>query len=320
MSNSLPFIFKESLPPFSLDRMPDSLKLNGGRQPYILILIRLLSGTAEVTHKKTERKIKQQKNYFSEDQKRHAKHWYKKFPELIGENYTIDQLGQFISDRNNQGSNATFHKNILCEISYFFYYESRGMHTSAFIFLYRALEHISYAFPLIYVSKTNDFLRTYSFLKELMSENNKDKTKGELGFFKKFIETIFKDDPIIESSIDFHIVADSTEEQKKYYNILKKICNDKIIHQSTSPYSILAVKYSEVGSFIINLRNRFFHYMNGGAQNIESSNIDDVDQLFQIVNGNFMQWLSSILLAITSHNAHEYDQTVSSLATSNQNT
>ena len=55
------------------------------------------------------------------------------------------------------------------------------------------------------------------------------------------------------------------------------------------------------------VRNRFFHYMNGSAKNIETSNISDVDILFSLVNKKFLYWLSTVFLAVFSHAALDFE-------------
>lgn len=163
------------------------------------------------------------------------------------------------------------------------------------------LEHISYALPLIYVSKTDDFKGTFDFLKELMI-----KDAGELHFFKRFIDTVYRDDPIRESSVDFNILLSTEIEQRNMFNLLRGLCKPAMIADSTNEPRTLSIKYTEVGDFLITIRNRFFHYMNNRT-NIESSNIADVDVLFSLINKKFLYWISTIFLAVISHNAIQFE-------------
>ena len=135
-----------------------------------------------------------------------------------------------------------------------------------------------------------------------------NKDTGELGFFKSFIKTVYKDDPIFESSVDFPILLDTESEQKKAFDLLKGLCKGDMIADSTDNPRVLSIKYTEVGSFIITIRNRFFHYMNGGAKNIESSSIADIDILFSLINKRCLYWFSTVFLAVISHNALEFER------------
>ena len=302
MSAKFPFKYTECFPATTLARIPEKLKIKGVNDPEILLIVRLLSGSIKLEHTNSSKSIHQKNNYFSADYKGYSQYWDRRFPELIAEDYNSQQFSYFIDTVKHR--NRAFYKNILSELSYFFYYQNKGIHSSSFVFLYRALEYVSYAFPLIYVSKTDDFSKTYGFLKDLMSGN---KDAGELGFFKSFIKTVYKDDPISESSIDFHMLLDTESEQKKAFNLLKDLCKGEMIADSTDSPRVLSIKYTEVGSFIITIRNRFFHYMNGGAKNIESSNIADIDILFSLINKQCIYWLSTVLLAVISHNALEFE-------------
>ena len=302
MSAKYPFKYSETLGTPALRRLPERLHIKGAGDPELLLIVRLLSGAARFEHIKSDKTIKQNENYFSEDLKGYGQRWDTKFPKLVAENYTSSLFSEFIESTRFQ--NKSFYKNILAELSYYFYYQAKGGHATAFVFLYRALEHISYAFPLIYASKTDDFSKTFRFLQELMSG---DKKSGELGFFKSFIRTGYKDDPIFESSVDFPITLETESEQKKTFNILKELCKGNMIADATEKPRILSVHYVEIGSFIIELRNRFFHYMNGSAKNIETSNISDVDILFSLVNKKFLYWLSTVFLAVFSHAALDFE-------------
>ena len=302
MATSNPFLYSECLPAKTLARTPEILKINGNNDPAILLIVRLLSGAIKVEHVSSSKSFLQKENYFSSNFKGISQKWDKLFPLLIAENYTSEDFAGFIEIAKQQ--NIVFYKNILSELSYYFYYQSKGIHSSSFVYLYRALEHVSYALPLIYASKAHDFTKTFIFLKNLMSG---DKNAGELGFFKSFIKTVYADDAIFDSSIDFPMLLDTESEQKKAFTLLHELCKSDMIAESTDKPRLLSIKYTEVGSFIITIRNRFFHYMNGGAKNIETSNISDIDLLFSLVNKQCLYWLSTITLAVITHSALELD-------------
>lgn len=304
MSTKYPFKYSESLGSPALKRLPEGLRIKGSGDPELLLIVRLLSGSVKLEHIQTAKAIKQNENYFSEDLKGYGQRWDKKFPKLVAEDYTSGLFSNFI--RATRFQNKSFYKNILSELSYYFYYQARGSHAAAFVFLYRALEHISYAFPLIYASKTDDFTKTFRFLKELMSG---DKTAGELGFFKSFIKTVYADDPISESSVDFPITLETESEQRKIFNVFRELCKGDMVADATESPRVLSISYIEVGSFIVQIRNRFFHYMNGGAKNIETSNILDVDVLFSLVNKKCLYWLATVFLAVFSNAALDFEST-----------
>lgn len=61
-----------------------------------------------------------------------------------------------------------------------------------------------------------------------------------------------------------------------------------------------------MGSFIINVRNRFFHNLNSSANNIESNRIVDSDEFFSFINPMAMHWVSMVFLEITTHSLSEF--------------
>ncbi|SFX51655.1 hypothetical protein [Marinospirillum alkaliphilum] len=301
MFHKTPFKYSECLTDKALSKLPERLKVSGS-DPEILLILRLLSGALKVEHIGSSKTFFQKENYFSSSLKGYGHRWGELLPQLIAENYGPENLADYIE--GHKLKNKTFYKNILSELSYYFYYQNKNIHSSSFVYLYRALEHVSYAFPMIYASKTDDFGRTFKFLKELM---NGDKNAGELGFFKSFIKTVYSDDAIYESSVDFPMLLNTESEQKVVFNLLKDLCSGDMIADSTDSPRLLSIKYIEVGSFIITIRNRFFHYMNGGAKNIETSKINDIDNLFYVVNKKCLYWLATIFLAVISHSALEFE-------------
>ena len=68
----------------------------------------------------------------------------------------------------------------------------------SFVHIYRALEFISYSFPLIYASKSMDYRGSYEKLKKYMSGER----AGELNFFKLFLKELFKNSILFDYEFD----------------------------------------------------------------------------------------------------------------------
>jgi hypothetical protein len=303
MATIQPFRYRDIFEGTQLARLPESLRINGERDAEILVILRLLSGSIDLIHSPRERVIKQRKNYFVSDFKNYPKNWGTKFPKLIGESISGSDLAVYIESVRFQ--NRNFYKEILFEISHYFIHEKSGSHTAAFIYLYRLLEKISYCFPLIYISKTSDFKNSYSFLKSLMSGN---KDKGELGFFKTFVQELYREDPISETSIDLEINVENEDIQSLFYRSLRNICDQGIISENTNEPRCLSIKYCDMGGFLITVRNRFFHNLSDNGNNLEGSKIVDSDLLFSLINKQGLQWISTILLGVVSYNLSQFQQ------------
>jgi hypothetical protein len=302
------FRYREIFDSVELEKLPESLKIHGERDVEILLILRLLSGSVNLEHTSRGKVIKQRQNYFVSDFKNYPKNWGKKFSRLIGESISDEDLALYIDA--TRFSNRAFYKGILFEISHYFMHTKSSSHTTAFIYLYRLLENISYCFPLIYISKTNDFKDSYSFLKALMSEDKskKDKEKGELGFFRTFVDRLYSGDPIRETSIDLVIDVESEDIQNAFYNSLKDLCDPKIISENNEEPKCLSIKYCDMGGFLITIRNKFFHNLNDRGMNLGSESIVDSDLLFSLINKQGLQWIATILLGVISYNLSEFQR------------
>tara|TARA_R110002051_G_scaffold68231_2_gene122934 strand:- start:5382 stop:6311 length:930 start_codon:yes stop_codon:yes gene_type:complete len=294
------FSYSENLPQRILVQLPDKLKISGERDSDILLILRLLSGNIELTHAYSDKKIKSRVNYFSSNLTAFS-NWNREFPNLLSEDVTAQDFSIFIDE--NKYINKAFYSKILSELSQFILHDKNGSHTSAFIYIYRVLEKISYAFPLIYASKSQDFMSSFNQLKELMVG---DREKKELGFFKIFIKMLYEDDSISSTSIDININANDIDVQRQMYKVLKEVSGNEITHDDSIEFNKFSIKFCEMGSFIINVRNRFFHNLNSSANNIESNRIVDSDEFFSFINPMAMHWVAMVFLEITTYSLSEF--------------
>ncbi len=297
------FSFYEGLTTKGQENIPTSLIIND-QSPEILLIIRLLSGSIKLKHNYSDTTITCNTNYFSSDLKNYGQKWKKKFPELISEDIELTDIGNYI--HANRYLNKAFYKQVLYEICHCFYSSKKKSDTTSFIFVYRLLEKIAFAFPLIYASKTQDFIKSFNDLKKLMTD---DTEKKELGFFKRFVTELYKNDAIFNTSIDIPFTnLENTEIKEQLFNEIKRVLDPKIIHDNTIELDQLSIKFQDMGSFIITIRNRFFHNMNGGADNIKSEKIVDSDELFHLINNLALQWIATIFLGIFSHSISEFEK------------
>lgn len=294
-----PFEHIEILDDAIFNEHTSSLKITETQSPKV-ILLRSIIGSVRIKHNLTELEFEQTIDYVDLSNTRAETPPLERLASYLGNELTADDIGELFKNRKFLFQNQNFFDRLNKEFSNYYYYENKNSHTTAFAFLYRILETISYAFPLIYASKSEDYKGTYIFLKECLSGN---KDKGELGFFKSFIKVAFKDDPLLESSITIEIFADTEEIQNTFYKAIDKACPDKDIFSpddTIEPRSI-SVKFADYSSFIINLRNRFFHLFNSGQPNLQSDDILDADYFFNLVNKQTAYWLSILMFEILKH-------------------
>ena len=300
MASYKTFSYFENLPYPISDQLPSGLQISGERDSDILLILRLLSGNVELIHNYSSEKIRSRVNYFSSNISPFL-NWMVEFPNLLSEDVEAADISIFLD--KTKYTNKSFYSNILSEVSQFILHNERGSYTSAFIYIYRILEKISYAFPLIYASKSQDFLSSFSQLKELMVG---DKEKKELGFFKVFINMLYKGNVISDTSIDIYIRTDDSIVQEQMYKILKDISGNSVMHDDSIEFEKISIKFCEMGSFIINIRNRFFHNLNSSSNNIQSHKIVDSDEFFSFINPMAMHWISLVFLEVITYSLSEF--------------
>jgi hypothetical protein len=219
------------------------------------------------------------------------------FYKAISDDININDYKEFSEKaiRNNIG----FFKTLQSEILYCLWNRFKGRETNAFIHIYRILEHISYVFPLLYISKTNDFVGTYNKFKSFYNIQSGDQ-KGELGFFKTFLTLSLKETtfaPFVSLIVKFCLIGED-EYKKRYYTILCKSVDENQIKQTSVENETFEICWPIIPQLIINLRNKYFHYTNRSIDNISSEEIVDSDLFFGNVNHHFIKWFSTLFVII----------------------
>lgn len=218
-------------------------------------------------------------------------------PRYISDSFTLEDLSKILLDREIINRNKNFFAYLNDEFCNFYYYTSKDNHTVAFLHIYRILEYISYTFPIMYATKTKDFSGSFDALKILFQG---DKDKGELKVFKDFIQIILNSENNYETlSIDIHITSDSENYNSRIYKTLLDICDESIFYTDRNvENSKLVIKFTEFSSFIITVRNRFFHLKNSHSKNIHSIDIIDADFFFSLINKKCMYFLCLITIEV----------------------
>lgn len=310
-----PFEYIELLAEDSFNEHTSNLSIAVNPTPKV-ILLRGLIGSIKIKHKFSQHEFDQTTDYFDLGNAYASFNPIERLRLYLSQDLAVEDLGKIFKDRQFLHQNDNFFQSLNNEFSNFYYYENKQSYTTAFAYLYRILETISYAFPLIYASKTDDFIGTYNYLKGFLSGN---RDKGELGFFKSFVKVIFKGDPLSEpeSSISIDIVVEREEVEERvklqrvFFNSYKKACTDhNIFSADTDEPRKISVKFSDYSSFIINLRNRFFHLFSSGQPNLQSDDIIDADYFFKLVNKPTAYWISLVLLEILKHSIEKVDNDV----------
>ena len=262
---------------------------------YQYLLVRLLLGTATVS--RGSARGKQSTDYSSLP----AVAQNKSPAVAVNEFLTCYSIGGTVARfiKLTRSDNREFYKEILSEFINFHLQTLQGRNTSAFVFLYRTLERISYSVPLLYTSTQSDFRNTFKDLKAILNGDN----IGELGLFKKFLtQGKFIDSIKLQVTQTISFDPSSTYGASYYDLTCKKFKNFTSTDQVAREVEI---KFSDIPELLITIRNRFFHSLIGdGKENITTIDMPDSDEYFGKINPLIVSFLAIVTLHTISAKYH----------------
>lgn len=277
------------------DLEPNSILRIAEHSPEISIIFRLLSGSCSITSLHDGEIFDLDTNYFLPGCPKNADRTLG-FLNGLQEEIVLSDYEEFITE--NPRVNKNFYRNFLNELTAAILHEEKSAHTATFVHLYRTYEHLSYAFPMIYASKTDDYIGTFENLRKWLTNTKSDENVGELRFHKTFLETLFSGQPLLASTIDIDITVRAEQKERVFDALCRKTLGWKSARdytgETTRPDKI-SISFLEFHSFIINLRNRFFHYANGRSDNLGVEDIIAADTLFSMVNKAVLAYVATIL-------------------------
>lgn len=280
---------------------PDSPFWIGQNTHEFALIFRVISGSCQITNLHTEKIMPLKTNYFFGDLRENSSRGLA-FLNDSDEGLTISDYEAQITSTGFK--NRKFYKNFLAELTSCIYHEESERHTAAFVHLYRSYEHLSYAFPMIYASRTEDYVGTFENLRQWLSSKNSDGNAGELKFHKNFVASLFKNLPELQTTIDIDINTKQEYRESIFKALAEKVAgwnNPTKYTPGTQFPDKLAIPFIDHHSFLVNLRNRFFHYSNGRSDNIGLDDIVEADLLFSFVNKVTLYYIATIFHGVVKH-------------------
>jgi len=264
-------------------------------------ILRIMIGNACITNLDTGISNQIRENFLAKWYEFHEdKSLEENLTKILNESFEVEDLKDFFFDARYNLKNKDFFTRLENEFCNFLVYDSKESYTTSFIFLYRILEVISFAFPLIYASRTYDFKHTYGVLREMFASNTGG-AKGELGFLKSAVQVIFKDSELMATSVDIELDEELERNEKIFKAITSVVRDHQVYHSDTVENSKISISFSQVSSFIITIRNRFFHLFNRGDKNLESHEIIDSDHFFSKINRQLFSWFCVVYVEILKY-------------------
>lgn len=168
---------------------------------------------------------------------------------------------------NDPGGNHGFFNSLFDEISRTIHYSNCSQGLAAFVHLYRALEKLSFAFPLYHARQNNNYLKAYEQLKKYFKS-------GELDFCSNFIKEILNQNNLAASDnrsllFKYNFTPRLKSYFKEHSSGVSAIYDNKI-----------EIKIIDAFDFIVTLRNHYFHHLSGSNFSLESRDIPYSDDFF----------------------------------------
>ncbi len=188
-----------------------------------------------------------------------------------------------------------FYRQTYAEIVHAITREIQGQHTLSFLHIYRFLERISYAFPLIFASRTKDFQKGYNNLKKFLGGSS---DTGELAFFTNFIVNSL-DAQILDGTSRISFASVSLPSRAKACGIVLEFMQGNA--EVNVPGESIDLNNRAIVDLLITLRNRFFHFSPEHTSNISVLDVPDSDAFFKCFNALFINWLVVIYFEVLRH-------------------
>jgi hypothetical protein len=290
-------------PIFTKDsKLSSGLSLNKNKSPALRIF-RLLTGTCTIHDIFFNKKFKSTINYLNFPHTQNSRPSKNSLLEMFPEDVTLEDISEYFSSLK---SNDEFYSTIEFELINCIVARKSERYLEAFLFLYRILEGVSYSIPLIYVSKSKSFNTSFRNLQKYMPTKNNE---GELLFFKNFIKTQWSKEYFYKLTLDIDINSIEVEEMRSvYFNLYKEKAKNGV--EGETEDEELKITFVGFMDFMIELRNRYFHFLQGGWQNnISTSQIIFPDLFFKPIIDLGINWVSTALFEVMKFDIENHGKT-----------
>lgn len=174
---------------------------------------------------------------------------------------------------NATGTNKGFFEVLLNEVARSFVASKNGSDLSGFVYIYRALEHMSYALPLFHARHATNYVKAFNDLRNLITSGD-----GELKFCNKFIGNIFNQDTVFKN-YKYKLHFDPI-----YWNGFEKYIKNTHSQYCMVNSGCVEIEFLKAFGFLVDVRNKFFHHLSGSNQSASSKQIVDADAFFRPIN------------------------------------
>jgi hypothetical protein len=266
--------------------------------------LRLLTGSLNIQQQISQQTVKLRYCHLSQKTRRLSETTIDKTIQLAFDgDLSIADVNLYLS--KSAGVNREFWEELRSELCFCLFARQRKSHVESFLHMYRILELISVAVPLIYAAKIADFRKAVDFIKSL-SKNERDQ---DLAILRYFSEEVSKSGALSGLSIDYPFIALNLPERRHLRTQINSyVLNDrKIIHNDLTEDSAdgVSIEFKSVSSFTVSCRNRLFHNAISN-ENFKLDVMQGADPLCSILVGPGLYWFSFVLTEILKAEASRY--------------
>ncbi|MCW4148550.1 hypothetical protein OM427_03255 [Halomonas sp. 18H] len=161
--------------------------------------------------------------------------------------------------------NKKFYESFLLEVSYSVTTSKNDRFVESFLHLYRGLEHMSYALPLLYLKRADGYKQTYETFKSFFGD---EKKLSELGFGKRFVKRIMD-----KNIYDATVSLDFETQPFQHFEAVKKLFQSDSDFSFNDDLKQVDLRFGRVFDLIVNVRNTYFHHMFSKNYSLDGSEI-----------------------------------------------
>ncbi|WP_085909986.1 hypothetical protein [Kiloniella majae] len=276
----------------------------GGRGVPSFECFRILCGSVDIEIKSTGQTSKFRHCYISQQSRRPNKKIIEKIVDVVFDGtLSLSDVETFL--KKTRGKNHDFWEELRNELLFCIFAKKRDRNVEAFLHLYRMLELISVALPLIYARKLDDYRDAMKFIKSL-SKNNRD---SDLAVLRYFTEEIAKGNSTFSrlqidysfDGIDTRVATEIETQLSKYI-----FSDEKIKHTFfMTPNEGVSVGFSSVSLFIASCRNRLFHNAST-KNNFKLDPLHGAEPICSVLIEPSLNWFGIILSEIMKSESSKY--------------
>ncbi|MBD8678311.1 hypothetical protein [Sphingomonas sp. CFBP 13720] len=268
---------------------PFSVNENGNALHEVL---RLLLGTIDVYNPTTDQIVKLRSNEFRTEIANKSR------PEKIVNLVLGPDVGlhDYIKILNTVGlRNATFFRTVRSELVLCLLAKKQKRYTESFLYLYRILEYVSVAFPMLYALSHQSFVGSHNFLKSI-ALNGKE---GDLKILEKTIPILSAQGNLTNLTFDFCVEGIDVDCVSAIKNEITNCVKPAVpsLEFETEGDVLFRVPFDEMSVFFATIRNRMFHYRLG-EKNINWDRIGGSETICRMCGRELIYWFALLYTEI----------------------